>query len=263
MSTGIYLIDHPPAVRQYRSPRRERPSGVVVVHTAESLADQTGPDFGAEATAAFIARRTNFGSYHDLVDSDTRIQLVRYSDEAFHDATGSNPHSYGVSAAAQAAKWLTYDSAWRTATVDNMARSAARYSRWLMDQRGIIIPARRITRAESEARIPGFISHAERDPDRRTDPGKTFPWAFFISRYAFHRFQNSVPPTTGTIQLEDEMQVFRLGDTRYRVLSGDRYSGLPRQQAEIWQNAGVKILGITAETDALFTQVFQSENLDA
>lgn len=265
MATGIYLIDNPPAVRQYRSPRREKPSGVCVVHTAESIADQAGPDFGAENVAAFIARRTNFGSYHDLVDSDTRIQLVRYSDEAFHDATGSNPHSYGVSAAAQAAKWPEYSTTWKNATVENMARSAARYASWLKGQRGIIIPAKRITRAESEARKPGFISHAERDPERRTDPGKTFPWTFFLSRYAFYR-SGSVPTPPVVIppfDLEDEMVLFKLGDTRFRMIVGDRYVGVPADQGKIWVSQGVKVLGITAAYDTFLTQTLKPEGLDS
>jgi hypothetical protein len=181
---SVYLIDHPPATRQYRSPRRATPSGVIVVHTAESFPDENPPDTGAENVAAFIARRTNPGSYHDLVDSDTIIQLVRYSDEAFHDATGSNPHSYGVSAATQAAKWSQLRPSWVDATVRNMAAASARYARWLFAQRGVTIPARLITRDDSERRIPGFISHAKRDPSRRTDPGATFPWNQFLGDYA-------------------------------------------------------------------------------
>jgi hypothetical protein len=181
---SVYLIDNPPATRQYRSPRRATPSGVVVVHTAESFPDERPPDTGAENVAAFIARRTNAGSYHDLVDSDSIIQLVRYSDEAFGDATGSNPHAYHVSAATQAAKWSQLGDTWVDATVRNMAAAAARYARWLFAQRGVLIPARQITRDDSERRIPGFISHAKRDPDRRTDPGATFPWGDFLTDYA-------------------------------------------------------------------------------
>lgn len=195
MATGIYLIDHPPRIRQFRSPRREKPSGVVVVHTAEWFPDESGPDTSAENCAAFIARRTNYGSYHHLVDSDSIIQLVRFGDEAFHDATGSNPHSYGVSAATQAAKWETVDKDWRDDTVLNMARATARYARWVKTNHGVIIPARRITRTQSEARTPGFISHAERDPARRTDPGKTFPWAMFLAEYA-DEIGAKVPTTT-------------------------------------------------------------------
>jgi hypothetical protein len=184
MSTGIYLVDHPPVTRQYRSPRRAAPSGVVVVHTAESFPDENPPDTGAENVAAFIARRTNYGSYHDLVDSDSIIRMVRYTDEAFHDATGSNPHSYGVSAATQAAKWSQLRPGWVRSTVENMALASARYARWLFAQRGILIPARLISRDDSERRIPGFISHAKRDPDRRTDPGATFPWDMFLGDFA-------------------------------------------------------------------------------
>jgi hypothetical protein len=184
VSTGIYLIDNPPAIRQYRSPRRAAPSGVIVVHTAESFPDENPPDRGAENVAAFIARRTNYGSYHDLVDSDSIIRMVRYTDEAFHDATGSNPHSYGVSAATQAARWPQLNDAWVDATVQNMALASAHYARWLFAERGVLIPARQITRDDSERRIPGFISHANRDPQRRTDPGRDFPWSDFLRRYA-------------------------------------------------------------------------------
>lgn len=178
-----YLIEHPPAVRQFRHPRRATPSGVVVVHTAESPPDTVGPDAGAENVAAFIARRTDFGSYHDLCDADTIIQLVPYDAEAFHDGTGSNPHSYGVSAATQAHRWPELPPEWTDATVRNMARAAARYARWIKAEHGVTIPARRITRAQSEARIPGFISHGERDPGRRTDPGSAFPWSRFLTYY--------------------------------------------------------------------------------
>ena len=45
-----------------------------------------------------------------------------------------------------------------------MAAAAARYATWVRNRSGIVIPARRISRAESDARVPGFISHAERDP---------------------------------------------------------------------------------------------------
>lgn len=179
-----YLIDNPPRIRQFRLPRRATPSGVVVVHTAESFPDEVGPDAGAENVARFIRDRTNFGSYHDLCDSDSIIHLVPYDAEAFHDGTGSNQHSYGVSAATQAAVWAKRSPEWRDATVRNMARASARYARWLKAHGGPAIPARRISRAQSETRAPGFISHAERDPARRSDPGAGFPWDDFLAYYA-------------------------------------------------------------------------------
>ena len=180
---SVYLIDHPPASRQYRSPRRETPSGVIVVHTAESGPDTIPEDRGAENVAAFIAHRSDPGSYHALVDADSIIQLVRYTDEAFHDATGSNPHSFGLSAATQAHKWGTLPDWWVDGVIENMAAAAVAYARWVAREHDITIPARRITREQSENREPGFISHAERDPARRTDPGEGFPWAAFLKEY--------------------------------------------------------------------------------
>jgi N-acetyl-anhydromuramyl-L-alanine amidase AmpD len=203
-----YLEEHPPARRQFRSPRRARPSGVVVVHTAEATPDTIGTDGAAEAVARFIVRRSDPGSYHDLVDSDTIIQLVPYTAEAFHDGTGSNPHSYGVSAATQAAKWASLPEEWRDRCVQNMARAAARYARWLEAEHNITIPPRRISRAQSENRVPGFISHAERDPARRTDPGNAFPWRTFLRYYAAELAEDAPTPTTPTGEFDMNVYEF-------------------------------------------------------
>lgn len=178
-----YLQANPPRVTQFRL-RRKTPSGVVVVHTAENTPDWVGPDAGAENVAAFIAGRTDYGSYHDLVDSDSIVDLVPYHMAAYHDGTGSNDHSYGVSAATQAAKWKQASPGWRRATVSNMARAAARYARWVRRKHGVVIPATRITKAESDAGVAGFISHGDRDPGRRSDPGADFDWAFFLAEYS-------------------------------------------------------------------------------
>jgi len=177
-----YLIEHPPKQRQFKE-RGTTPSGVIVVHTAESTPDWVGPDTGAEGVANFIANRSDFGSYHTICDSDSRIVLVPYHMQAYGDGTGSNPHAFHVSGATQAAKWNQASIEWRTATAKNMARACAHYARWLNKEHGIQIPAQRITRGASDQRVPGFITHAERDPDRRTDPGKDFPWDVFMNAY--------------------------------------------------------------------------------
>lgn len=179
-----WLDDHQPERPQFRRPRREPPSGVIVVHTAENTPDTVATDGGAEAVARFIQGRDTPGSYHDLADSDSSIQLVAYDCEAYHDATGSNRHSYGVSVATTAAWWPVAPKAWRDGAIGQAARAAARYAKWVKTTRGIVIPAHRISRAQSEARVPGFISHAERDPARRSDPGAAFPWTQFLTEYA-------------------------------------------------------------------------------
>lgn len=178
-----YLDDHPPRIRQFRD-RGTTASGVIVIHTAESYPDEDGPDTGAENVARFIQSRTTYGSYHWLADSDSLINVVRMDQQAYGDGTGSNPHAIHISAATQAHRWPTLPQEWREATVRNMACAAARADAYIYDLHGVHIPARRITRAQSDQRVEGFISHAERDPARRSDPGAGFPWDLFLATYA-------------------------------------------------------------------------------
>lgn len=154
------------------------------MHTAETILDLIAPDTGAEAVARFISTRPDPGSYHALADSDSRVPVVRYECEAFGDATGSNPHAYHLSFGLSATDWPRLSRAKRAAFIDNGARSAAAWARWVKATRGIVVPARRISRVESELHVPGFISHGERDPGRRHDPGPEFPWTEFLERFA-------------------------------------------------------------------------------
>lgn len=177
-----YLDDHPPARRQFR-PRAEKPSGLIVVHTAESALDMIGVDTGAEDVAAFIARRTDPGSYHRIADSDSVVALVRFDQAAYGDGTGSNDFAIHVSFACKATGWAGMAPARRLAIIRQGAAAAYEAAVWLKEAHGIEVPPARVTRAESEAREPGFISHGERDPGRRTDPGADFPWPVFLREF--------------------------------------------------------------------------------
>lgn len=211
-----YLLDHPPVRSQFRRTRREAPSGVVVIHTAENTPDTVATDGGAEAVARFIVSRTTPGSYHVLVDSDSRLQLLPWTAEAYQDGTGSNPHAVGLSVATRADWWPWAPKAWRDGAIEHLAQAAADYARWLHAQSGIVIPPQRITREESERRVPGFISHGERDPGRRTDPGAHFPWDQFLRRYAQLTSDLSTP-TPPTPEEQDTMVIAR-EDHPWRML---------------------------------------------
>lgn len=165
-----------------------------MLHTAESTPDLSPPDEGAERVAAWISTRTDPGSYHRLVDSDSIVALVPWWYEAWHDGTGTNPHSVGISAATTAALWPAKPWSWTERCVVNMALAAADYAAWLESERGVAIPARRITSVHARARVPGFLSHGELDPGRRSDPGPGFPWDLFLAAYAWLRSPTPAPP---------------------------------------------------------------------
>ena len=190
-----YLREHEPARSQYRSPRRKRPSGLIVIHTAESVRDSIGPDTGAENVARFIRDRKTPGSYHDLVDSDSLLHLVAYGDEAFQDGTGSNPFALSISFALSAKDWPRLTPAKRAAFLAQGAAAFACQQRWLTTHGYPTTPLRRITKAESDRGLPGFIAHGTRDPGRRTDPGAGFPWSeWFAACAAYVQEDNDMTP---------------------------------------------------------------------
>lgn len=172
---SYYLEEHPPESPQFRE-RNRTTSGTQVVHSAENHTDLILPDMGAEGVAGFISRRANPGSYATVFDSDSTVELMdpdRY--QAFHDGTGTNRHSVGASFACRAHQWNTLPEWWIIGALDQAGRWWAMRIDMEAD-RGITVPLKRITAAEARAETPGFVSHAELDPGRRSDPGPLFPW---------------------------------------------------------------------------------------
>lgn len=181
---AVYLETHPPARRQFRTKRRAEATGAIVVHTAESMARLALPDEGAEVVAAFISRRTDSpGSYHSVVDSDSIVRVGEYSWEMFHEGTGGNRWSLGLSFACRAVQWETLPKRWVDGALRNGAKEAANMARWVAETRGIAVPARRLTPEQYRDGLPGFIGHGELDPERRYDPGIKFSWTRFLKLY--------------------------------------------------------------------------------
>jgi len=193
---GVFLEDNPPARRQFRTARRATVTGAIVLHTAENNTDTSLPDGGAEAVASFISRRTDApGSYHSIVDADSIVRLGKYEWEMFHEGTGGNRWSLGLSFACQASQWPTLPEAWFTGALRNGAKEAASMARWVHSTVGVTIPAARITAEEYRASGAGFVGHRELDPGRRSDPGSEFPWGEFLAMFAAEMAPTTPAPT--------------------------------------------------------------------
>lgn len=190
-----YLVTHPPARSQFRTQRRAKVTGAIVVHTFENEADLNPPDTKAETGAAFIARRPDKpGSYHTVVDSDSAVQLGWYRWEMFGEGTGGNRWALHLSFACKAAQWATLPDWWINGAIEQAAIEAARMARWVKAEVGVTIPAKRITAAQYRAGEPGFVAHGDLDPSRRTDPGKRFFWGLMLERYDHYQGVSPMPP---------------------------------------------------------------------
>ena len=77
--------------------------------------------------------------------------------------------------------------------------------KWAADKvKAYDIPVRRLSLDEWLKGQKGFISHAELDPERRSDPGMNFPWEQFftlIKGKAFRKAQRQAPKWSGRIFL--------------------------------------------------------------
>lgn len=176
-----WLRENPPRRSQFRVGRRApKYTGCTVVHTAESIMDTIGEDTGTLAVARFIRDRTAPGSYHDLADSDSNLKLVRYADEAYQDGTGSNPFAMSISFCCKTSDWVKMSAEKRAGFLRQGALAFARQQEFLRRNGLPTTPLRRISKAESDRGVAGFISHGERDPGRRSDPGADFPWEEFF-----------------------------------------------------------------------------------
>lgn len=258
---GYHMQDHPnPNKDQYRSNRRELATGAIVIHTAESTPDLVLPDMGAEGVANWISRRDTYGSYHDIVDSDSVVKLGPYDWETFHVGvsrtvagvkTRANSISLGLSFACRAHQWpnLIWEGGkvvgyqggqltdeWVDGALINGAYSAADMSNYIRDTRGYGIPPNRISVEQFWAGEPGFITHAELDPGRRTDPGDQFPWFVFLSIFADYTAQNPIAFTAEWEANVKEVQTMLAEYGDYIGTIDGKYGEKTITAARLWQD---------------------------
>jgi hypothetical protein len=194
-----YLDDNPPR-RSQGEPRRGVASGGIVVHTAESgLPDISPPDSKAEGVAAFIRGRSDPGCYHVLFDSDSTVVMWDFVPmTAYHDGTGTNDFSTGMSFATNAAAWGQYP-AWDEAALRQAANWLGRTFIPTMKARGVTVRLERTSVDAFRNRDPAFVGHGDLDPGRRTDPGAGFPWQrlFDLTKESMGAPAPPKPPSLG------------------------------------------------------------------
>lgn len=209
MSEDTWLLRYPNHEKsQYRRARRashfkhisKKPralvTGGIVLHTAENRIDESGADSSAEGVARFISNRKTYGSYHSIVDTDSIVHVGKYAWEMFHEGTGGNRWSLGLSFACKTTDWRTRDDTWVQKMIRNGAIEAAAMASWVLNMEGIEVPAKLITAEEYRAGKPGFTTHGRLDPGRRTDPGEYFPADRFLRAFVEEFKQGPAEPET-------------------------------------------------------------------
>lgn len=158
-----YLLDNPPASRQFWPSRQNGLSGGVVIHTTEGA----GGANSAENTAAFIARRSDPGSYHCIVDSepDSAVHLMPDDYVAFGVATsGFNSRCWMIAIGAPSAA-LNAESPYTLTEIDNMAREIVAF--WRRNNIDIAAASNFIGGDVKDR--PGLAHHGDVQPADRSD----------------------------------------------------------------------------------------------
>ena len=160
---GYYLINHPPASPQFHESRNNGLSGGVVLHTTEG----GGGYQSAEATAAFISRRSDPGSYHCIVDSEpnTAVYMMPDNYTAFGVATpGFNSRCWNIAIAANSAD-LNPSSPETLTEIDNMGREIVAF--WARNSIDPTQGVRFIGNGVKDG--PGLAHHGDVQPGDRSD----------------------------------------------------------------------------------------------
>jgi hypothetical protein len=158
---SYYLIDNPPASRQFWPSRNTPMTGGVVLHTTEGV----GGDDSAENTAAYISRRSNAGSYHCIVDWNSTVFLMPDDYTAFGvAASGYNSRCWNIALACKSSELNVDD--WATnVMIDRAAKEIVDFWR-----RNGFDPIASNEWIESEVlERAGLCQHGEAQPQDRSD----------------------------------------------------------------------------------------------
>jgi len=194
---GYYLLDNPPASRQFYPSRAVTPTYAVGVHTSEG---PTGPG-SAQGLAAFIARRSDPGSYACIVDSEETIVMVPPDYTTFSvAASGYNSRTWHICLAGKSAELSPDDP--NTQAMITRAGEAIR-GLWLM--LGIPLSNAQWVGTAALDR-PGLFCHGDVQPWDRSDAWSTHPDRARLDQLLI----NAITPPTPPTPTEDDMKRYLL-----------------------------------------------------
>ena len=162
---GYYLLDNPPRSPQFYPSRSNTPTYAIGVHTSEG---PTGPG-SARNLAAFIARRSDPGSYACIVDSEETVVLVPPDYTTFSvAASGYNSRTWHICLAGKSAELSPDD-----ANTQAMIARAGEAIRALWTILGIALSNAQWIGTDALNR-PGLFCHGDVQWDR-SDAWSTHP----------------------------------------------------------------------------------------
>jgi peptidoglycan hydrolase-like protein with peptidoglycan-binding domain len=220
---GYYLIDNPPASKQFWPSRNNKLSGGVVIHTTEGA----GGDTAAENTAGFISRRSDPGSYHMIVDTDSSVAMMPDDYVAFGvAASGFNSTCWMIAIAAQSAA-LDPNSPYTQAEVDRLGAEIVAF--WQRNDINIAEASQFI--GEGVKDRPGLAHHGDVQPWDRSDAWsrREDRWIFdSMLLQAIERHSGSAPaepvePTKPVPVLPES--IWKIGSTGDKVREIQRVVG--------------------------------------
>jgi hypothetical protein len=186
---GYYLLDNPPRSPQFYPSRSNTPTYAVGVHTSEG---PTGPG-SARNLAAFIARRSDPGSYACIVDSEETIVMVPPDYTTFSvAASGYNSRTWHICLAGRSAELSPDD-----ANTQAMIVRAGEAIRTLWTLLGIPLSNAQWIGTDALNR-PGLFCHGDVQPWDRSDAWSTHPDRGQLDQQLVNAINLPTPPTPPT-----------------------------------------------------------------
>jgi hypothetical protein len=202
-----------------------RPYGAliwVVIHTTEGSENPNA----AEDGNAYDNRRTDEVSTHVFADANSVVNEVHSADRAWAARAVANNRGYQVEFCGTAAQSIAQ---WKDANSLPELELGAKHVAYVARKYGI--PPRWCTKAQVDAREPGFLTHAmvtEWLEGTHTDPGPNFPFAWFLGRVAYYLSLLDPPPAPAPVapkKKDTDMALIKLANSSayYATVPGVGY----------------------------------------